>query len=705
MVRGSVEGTGDEETLSEVAHENKESRSHRLSVASSGSDLETVFDDDATATTISRGGFQQRMFDFFARPLDDYADMLPSTVFLTLACALAAAKAGVVVPKVHEEGASVQYRSEDGLGNYQFGYDEKHTTGGSFRKETGDGLGRKIGSYGLHDADGRVRVVNYVADEHGFRAAVQSNEPGVAPEDPAATTINKAPVAVPYAAPMHLDHVTGINVGLAHSVAAPVLGAYSAPVAQVSAPIIAPVGYHKQPMHFSSVLGPSVSNLIGGMPAHIGSYLAAQAAHPLQKAIAYNAPIAPVQPYAPAHTYAPVAAAPAIPAAPVVYKAPAHFGTVVGPSVDHMLNHYVPQHIAAQKFYRSLHSPAVHYQEAPVVSSTLEVAPAAPVASAVVAPVAAAPVASYAPAAAYAAAPVAPYSAVPVTAYATAAPVTKYAAVAPVAKYAAAPVASYAAAPITSYAAAPVASYASAAPVASYAPSVSYASAPIRSYGVSAAPVSPVIGKSLAYSAAPALVQNQYASAAYAAAPVAAAPVVQKQVAYGPAALGYGTSHHAYSGPAVAKVSPGYAYGPVAAPAYARVSAAYAAAPVTKLASLPTYSTPVYAAPSASRPIYSYGPLSVESSIAKPAVFAAPAFDEPAPLAGPVAAHAVPAGPLVGASLASTGVSSVTANVNGYTHELVKPNAYTRVYHYMYGHSPSFYGYSYSPVPLGYRKK
>lgn len=421
-----------------------------------------------------------------------------------------------------------------------------------------------------------MRVVNYVADEHGFRAAVQSNEPGVAPEDPAATTINKAPVAIPYAAPMHLDHVTGINVGLAHSVAAPVLGAYSAPVPHISAPVVAPVGYHRQPMHFASVLGPSVSGLIGSMPAHIGSYIASQAAlHPLQKAVAYNAPIAAAAPVAAAYApvtsaYAQVAAAPAIPAAPVVYKAPAHFGTVIGPSVDHMLNHYVPQHIAAQKFYRSLHSPAVHYQEAPVVSSTLKVAPAAPVASAVVAPVAAAPIASYAAApvasygASYAAAPVASYAAAPVAKYA--APIAQYAA-APLAQYAAAPVAKYAApvaaaygAPVASYAAAapvaayatgtPVARYAAAAPVASYAPSVSYASAPIASYGVSAAPVTPVIGKSVAYTTAPAIVQGQYASAAY------AAPVVEKQVAYGPAAVGYGPASVAYAAaPAVAKVN------------------------------------------------------------------------------------------------------------------------------------------------------
>lgn len=36
-----------------------------------------------------------------------------------------------------------------------------------------------MGSYGLRVGDGRVRVVNYVADENGFRADVISNEPGV----------------------------------------------------------------------------------------------------------------------------------------------------------------------------------------------------------------------------------------------------------------------------------------------------------------------------------------------------------------------------------------------------------------------------------------------------------------------------------------------------------------------------------------------
>ena len=62
--------------------------------------------------------------------------------------------------------------SQSGLGNYNFGYNEDHATGGTFRKESGTGGHGVQGSYGLRDADGRMRTVNYVADALGFRASV-----------------------------------------------------------------------------------------------------------------------------------------------------------------------------------------------------------------------------------------------------------------------------------------------------------------------------------------------------------------------------------------------------------------------------------------------------------------------------------------------------------------------------------------------------
>lgn len=87
-------------------------------------------------------------------------------------------------------GSSQVMRKDDGHGNYAFAYDEQHHSGGSSRSETG-GHGWQKGSYTLNDADGRKRIVNYVADAHGFRADIKTNEPGVDPkEDPAAVSIN-----------------------------------------------------------------------------------------------------------------------------------------------------------------------------------------------------------------------------------------------------------------------------------------------------------------------------------------------------------------------------------------------------------------------------------------------------------------------------------------------------------------------------------
>lgn len=120
------------------------------------------------------------------------------------------AKCGVVVGPAYgaagvvaETGTSSVHRSQDVHGNYDFGYEEKHTSGGSFRQETGDAFGNKVGSYGLHDADGRVRIVKYVADANGFRVIVNTNEPGTAPSTPAAASINvpQEPV-VPAPAPV-----------------------------------------------------------------------------------------------------------------------------------------------------------------------------------------------------------------------------------------------------------------------------------------------------------------------------------------------------------------------------------------------------------------------------------------------------------------------------------------------------------------------
>jgi len=150
-------------------------------------------------------------------------------LFALFACALASGlgghyEAAPIVSKVLNvnTGHSNQYRSQDGWGNYKFGYDEQHHdswgSGGSSRHETGDAWGNKEGSYSLNVGDGRQRVVKYVADGAGFRASIKTNEPGIVSSAPAAVDIN-----TPHGHGLH-----GGELGIAHS--APVLtkvGGYS----------------------------------------------------------------------------------------------------------------------------------------------------------------------------------------------------------------------------------------------------------------------------------------------------------------------------------------------------------------------------------------------------------------------------------------------------------------------------------------------
>ncbi|PRD27854.1 UNVERIFIED_CONTAM: Adult-specific rigid cuticular protein 15.7 [Trichonephila clavipes] len=113
-------------------------------------------------------------------------------------------------------GVSTSARSQDAFGNYAFGYDIKNGVGAAnSRSEVGDGYGNKKGSYTIADIDGRARRVDYVADAHGFRASVKTNEPGTAASAPAAALI-----ASPYAGPVGpvVNHVAPA----APAVAAPI---------------------------------------------------------------------------------------------------------------------------------------------------------------------------------------------------------------------------------------------------------------------------------------------------------------------------------------------------------------------------------------------------------------------------------------------------------------------------------------------------
>nr|XP_054931644.1 peroxisomal membrane protein PEX13-like isoform X3 [Dermacentor andersoni] len=81
---------------------------------------------------------------------------------------------------------------------YNFGYDNVDEYGNrQFRNEQGDFNNAKTGSYGYRDANGLYRRVNYVADANGFRATVDTNEPGTAPGASADAVFNAAPVVPP----------------------------------------------------------------------------------------------------------------------------------------------------------------------------------------------------------------------------------------------------------------------------------------------------------------------------------------------------------------------------------------------------------------------------------------------------------------------------------------------------------------------------
>lgn len=107
----------------------------------------------------------------------------------------------------------------------------------------------------MHDIDGRARRVDYVADGHGFRAVVNTNEPGTAHSAPAASL-----TASPYAAPV---------APVAHH--APVAVAYSAPVAVA----------HPAPLAYAH-----------GAPLAVPHHAPVSYAHAAPVAVAHHAPIA-----------------------------------------------------------------------------------------------------------------------------------------------------------------------------------------------------------------------------------------------------------------------------------------------------------------------------------------------------------------------------------------------------------------------------
>ncbi|XP_070387696.1 cuticle protein 10.9-like [Dermacentor albipictus] len=80
---------------------------------------------------------------------------------------------------------------------YSFGYDNLDEYGSrSYRNEKSDANNVKTGSYGYRDANGIYRRVTYIADANGYRATIDTNEPGTAPGSSADAVFNARPIRV-----------------------------------------------------------------------------------------------------------------------------------------------------------------------------------------------------------------------------------------------------------------------------------------------------------------------------------------------------------------------------------------------------------------------------------------------------------------------------------------------------------------------------
>ncbi|GBO20189.1 hypothetical protein AVEN_271183-1 [Araneus ventricosus] len=104
---------------------------------------------------------------------------------------------------------------------YAFGYSVRDHHSAQHRQEASNGHGAVVGSYGITDSRGIARQVNYVADHAGFRAQVNTNEPGTANQNPAAVqVISHQPHAHRVVEPSHTDSVGVVAVPVVNGLGA-----------------------------------------------------------------------------------------------------------------------------------------------------------------------------------------------------------------------------------------------------------------------------------------------------------------------------------------------------------------------------------------------------------------------------------------------------------------------------------------------------
>ncbi|KAM7308560.1 collagen alpha-5(IV) chain [Ixodes scapularis] len=144
-----------------------------------------VFPSASSPVLMSSSSSASSLFLISRRMSGSTAVRLPR-LLLMLAFLFAACSAESVTPATHEE---LRERINSPM-PYGFKYEAVGDDGGGHtREESADGSGRVVGSYTIFTADGLERRVYYEADENGFRAHIETNEPGTKTSNPADVTI------------------------------------------------------------------------------------------------------------------------------------------------------------------------------------------------------------------------------------------------------------------------------------------------------------------------------------------------------------------------------------------------------------------------------------------------------------------------------------------------------------------------------------
>lgn len=253
-------------------------------------------------------------------------------------------------------GAAVssQYQSQDGHGQYTYGYAEPN----SQKTETRSANGVTSGAYSYVDAHGIVQSVKYVSDPvHGFQVAATNLPKGPAPA-PVAVYAAPAPV-VHYAAPW--GYHSGPAAALTHDgVPAETPEVQAAKAAHFAAHAAARAGHHLYKRSagwgYAAPWAYAAPVIHNGVPVETPEVQHAKAAHFAAHAKALSGAHGAGAHYGYAHAPAPLA----------------HNGVVVDtPEVEHAKAAHFAAHAAARSGHA--YAPSAHYAAAPVIHNGVPV--------------------------------------------------------------------------------------------------------------------------------------------------------------------------------------------------------------------------------------------------------------------------------------------------------------------------------------------